>query len=63
MSIAEPDMTGIVRSDCVNGIAWKDNSRDLCYALQAGLDRKKVTGELERVFGAHGVTFIALPAP
>lgn len=58
-----PKMPGIVRSDWVIGMAWKDNSRDLGYAVQAGLEKIKGSGELERIFASYGVTYVAPPAP
>lgn len=59
----EPAMPGIVRSGWVIGMAWKDNSRDLGYALQAALEKIRTSGELERIFSSHGVTYIPPPAP
>jgi polar amino acid transport system substrate-binding protein len=59
----QPAMPGIVRSDWVIGMAWKDNSRDLGYALQAGIEKIKNSGELERIFTAYGVTYVPPPAP
>jgi polar amino acid transport system substrate-binding protein len=58
-----PNMPGIVRSDWVIGMAWKDNSRDLGYALQAGLEKVKDSGELARIFESYGVTYVPPPAP
>jgi polar amino acid transport system substrate-binding protein len=62
-TVVEPAMPDIVRSGWVIGMAWKDNSRDLGYALQAGLEKITASGELKRIFESHGVTFIAPPAP
>lgn len=59
----EPPMPGIVRSGWVIGMAWKDNSRDLGYALQAALEKIKTSGELEQIFKSHGVSYIPPPVP
>lgn len=61
--IVEPAMDGIVRSNWVVGMAWKDNSRDLGYALQAALENIRGNGELEKIFTAYGVSFTPPPAP
>jgi polar amino acid transport system substrate-binding protein len=61
--IVRPDMDGIVRRDWIVGMAWKDNSRDLGYALAAALDKIKSSGELEKIFSDHGVTYVAPPLP
>jgi polar amino acid transport system substrate-binding protein len=61
--VVEPKMPDIVRDSWVIGMAWKDNSRDLGYALQAALEKITKSGELKSIFEAHGVTYIAPPAP
>jgi ABC-type amino acid transport substrate-binding protein len=61
--VVEPAMDGIVRRDWIVGMAWKEDSRDLGYAVQAGLERLKTSGELGRIFEAYGVTYVAPPTP
>jgi ABC-type amino acid transport substrate-binding protein len=60
-AIVRPDMDGIVRRDWIVGMAWKDNSRDLGYALAAALEKLKASGELEKIFASHGVSYIPPP--
>jgi polar amino acid transport system substrate-binding protein len=60
-TFVEPNMDGIVRSDWIVGMAWKENSRDLGYAIQAALDKIKQSGELERIFAAYGVSYTPPP--
>lgn len=62
-TLVEPPMPGIVRTDWLVGMAWKENSRDLGYAIEAALKRLRDTGELARMFEAHGVTYVPPPAP
>jgi polar amino acid transport system substrate-binding protein len=57
----EPPMDGIVRSNWVVGMAWKENSRDLGYAIQAALEKIQTSGELERIFSAYGVSYVKPP--
>lgn len=59
--IAEPKMDGIVRDQWVVGMAWKENSRDLGYAVQAALDKLKANGKLAEIFRSYGVTYIEPP--
>lgn len=59
--IAEPAMDGIVRNQWVVGMAWKENSRDLGYAVQAALAKLKASGKLAGIFRAYGVTYIEPP--
>lgn len=61
--LVEPDMTGIVRRNWLLGMAWKDNSRDLGYAVQAALGKIKESGELERICRTYKVTYTPPPAP
>ncbi|MEQ1716271.1 MAG: ABC transporter substrate-binding protein [Hyphomicrobium sp.] len=56
-TFVEPDMDGIVRSNWVIGMAWKDNSRDLGDAIQTAMEKISKSGELERIFAAYGVTW------
>ncbi len=57
----EPPMDGIYRSNWVVGMAWRENSRDLGYALQAALEKITASGELKRIFATHGVTYFEPP--
>ncbi len=57
----EPPMEGIVRNRWVVAMAWKENSRDLGYAIGAALDRIKSSGELKSIFGRYGVTYFPPP--
>ncbi len=61
--LVEPDMTGIVRRDWILGMAWKENSRDLGYAVQAALEKIRSSGELDRICQAYGVSYSPPPAP
>jgi polar amino acid transport system substrate-binding protein len=61
VKFVEPQMDGIVRSNWIVGMAWKENSRDLGYAIQAALDKIRQSGELERIFAAYGVSYTAPP--
>lgn len=60
-TFVEPEMDGIVRSNWVVGLAWKEDSRDLGYAIQAALDKLATSGELEKIFNAYGVTHFKPP--
>lgn len=57
----EPDMPGIVRKSWVVGMAWKENSRDLGYAVEAALAKLAESGELARCFEKFGVSYIPPP--
>ena len=59
--MVEPNMDGIVRRDWIIGMAWKENSRDLGYAVAAALQRLTEKGEIAKIFGRFGVTHIAPP--
>ncbi|MGQ0673824.1 MAG: substrate-binding periplasmic protein [Hyphomicrobium sp.] len=59
--IVRPDMDGIVRRDWVVGMAWKEDSRDLGHAVVAALEKIKTSGELQKIFEKHGVTYIEPP--
>lgn len=54
-------MPGIVRRDWVIGMAWKEDSRDLGYAVGAALERLQASGELAACFEEFGVTYIPPP--
>lgn len=54
----EPPMPGIVRSRWTVGIAVKENSRDLYYAIGNILADMQSSGELAAIFQRHGVTFV-----
>jgi polar amino acid transport system substrate-binding protein len=60
-TFVQPPMDGIVRSNWIVGMAWKENSRDLGYAIQAALEKIRASGELERIFAAYGVSYTAPP--
>lgn len=55
----ELPMPGLVRKHWLVGTAVKDNSRDLGYAIGGAFERLKASGELDRIFATHGVTYIA----
>ena len=57
-TFVEPPMPGIVRSSWSVGIAVKENSRDLYYAIGNVLAELKSSGELAAIFSRHGVTFV-----
>lgn len=59
----EPEMPGIVRKRWVVGMAWRENSRDLGYAVEAALAKLAESGELARCFQKFGVSYIPPPAP
>lgn len=50
-------MPNIQRPHWNVGMAVKENSRDLGYALAASLDKIKAAGTLARMFETHGVTY------
>ncbi len=58
---AEPPMPGIIRSRWILGLAVKDNSRDLGYALGAALDKMKQSGALAAICSRYGVTYAPPP--
>ena len=60
-TFVEPPMDGIYRSNWIVGMAWKDNSRDLGYAIQAALEKIGASGELKRIFDSYGVSYITPP--
>jgi ABC-type amino acid transport substrate-binding protein len=60
-TFVEPPMDGIVRSKWIIGMAWKENSRDLGYAIEAALEKIKSSGEMDRIFQSYGVTYAAPP--
>lgn len=62
-SIVEPAMPDIARSDWVVGMAWREDSRDLGYAIQAALEKIKASGEMARIFESYGVTYFPPPTP
>lgn len=53
----DPPMPGLVRRSWLIGTAVKENSRDLGYAIGSALETLRSTGEMERIFRAHGVTY------
>jgi ABC-type amino acid transport substrate-binding protein len=61
--ITEPLMPDIVRSNWVVGMAWKEDSRDLGYAIQAALEKITASGEMQRIFASYGVTYYPPPTP
>jgi polar amino acid transport system substrate-binding protein len=61
--IVEPPMDGIVRSNWEIGMSWGQTSRDLGYAVQAALEKITKSGEIQKIFAAHSVTYIAPPVP
>jgi ABC-type amino acid transport substrate-binding protein len=61
--ITEPLMPDIVRSNWVVGMAWKEDSRDLGYAVQAALEKIMASGEMQRIFASYGVTYYPPPTP
>jgi ABC-type amino acid transport substrate-binding protein len=46
-----------VRSEWVLSLAVRVNSRDLGYALADAIEQMKTSGELQRIFESHGVTW------
>ncbi len=59
----EPDMTGIVRTNWVAGMAWREDSRDLGYAIEAVIENLMRSGQMARIFESYGVTYFPPPAP
>lgn len=55
---AQPPMPGIVRSRWTVGIAVKENSRDLYYAVGNILAEMQASGELEAICRRYGVTYV-----
>lgn len=62
-TIVEPEARGIVRSNWLVGMAWKENSRDLGYAIESALDKIRASGELAKIFQSYGVSYTPPPAP
>lgn len=60
--VFEPSMRGIVRARWVVGMAVKDNSRDLGYALGNALAKLKESGAVAEICNRYGVTYVA-PRP
>jgi len=58
---AEPAMPGIVRARWTVGMAVKENSRDLHYAIGNAIAELQQTGDMARIFGAYGVTYRVPP--
>ncbi len=56
-----PPMDGIVRKSWTIGAAVDQKSRDLGYALGAALTKLRTSGELAKIFGKYGVTYIPPP--
>ena len=56
--VSEPKMPGIVRASWPIGMAVKENSRDLGYALAAALDKLKESGKLAEICGRYGVSYV-----
>lgn len=56
-SYIEVPMPGIQRSRWNLGMAVKENSRDLGYALGAALDKLKASGALANICAKYGVTY------
>lgn len=57
-AVAQPPMPGIVRRGWPIGIAVRQDSRDLGYALGDVISRLTESGELQRIMAAYGVTWI-----
>lgn len=62
-SFVTPDMTGIVRKTWLLGMAWKENSRDLGYAVEAALGKIIQSGELKKICRSYNVTYRPPPPP
>jgi polar amino acid transport system substrate-binding protein len=60
-TFVEPPMDGIVRSNWIVGMAWKENSRDLGYAIEAAMEKIRTSGEMKRIFTAYGVSYAPPP--
>lgn len=60
-SFTELPMPGIQRARWTIGMAVKENSRDLGYALAASLEKLKKAGTLQALFAKHGVTYAEPP--
>ncbi len=56
-SVSEPEMPGIVRASWPVGMAVKENSRDLGYALAAALAKLKESGKLAEICSRYGVSY------
>lgn len=61
--IVEPPMPGIYRQTWTVGMAVKENSQDLRYALGAALEQLRQSGELAAICATYGVTYIPPPNP
>lgn len=63
MTFVNLPIPGIVRKDWVVGMAWREDSRDLGYAVEAALDKLRESGELAASFEKFGVTYVPPPVP
>jgi ABC-type amino acid transport substrate-binding protein len=57
LRIAQPPMPGIVRSHWPIGMAVKQDSRDLGYAVGDIIDQLNASGELGEIFARYGVEY------
>lgn len=56
--IVEPEMVTALKTQWNIGMAVKEDSRDLGYTIGAALDALRNSGELQEIFGKHGVTYV-----
>lgn len=61
--IVEPEMPGIVRQRWLVGMAVKENSHDLKYALEAALKELVEAGELRAICAEYGVAYMPAVLP
>lgn len=61
--ISEPDMPGILKTRWTVGMAVKEDSRDLGYAIGNALKDLAASGDLARMFAVYGVSYVPPPVP
>lgn len=59
--LVEPPMDGIVRTTWNIGMGWRENSRDLGYAVQASLTKLIDSGAMAAIFNSYGITYFQPP--
>ena len=57
LRVVQPPMPGIVRSRWAIGMAVKENSRDLGYAVGDIIDALAASGRMQEIYAQYGVTY------
>ena len=59
--ITEPELITALKTQWNIGTAVNHDSRDLGYAIGGAIDALRTSGELQEIFGKHGVTYVPPP--